>query len=244
MDGRTRRRRARLARTGGPSTLEPQALGFGLTIVRSSIEAQFRGGVVYDWRPEGLHCALRCRAPRSQPLSRPATSPQPAAPAAGRRTRRSLADKRLLVVEDELLVSMLVKSMLDDLGADVIGPCGRLAEGVAAAKAERFDGAILDLNLAGEAADPLADLLLARGVPFVFITGYQRDSLDRRFANVPVLQKPIDAAVARTRAAVAARRPAGAARRRLYGLIDTQAGSIAALAISTKRSSGQALSRA
>ena len=65
---------------------------------------------------------------------------------------------------------------------------------LAAAKAERFDGAILDLNLAGESADPLADLLLARGVPFVFITGYQRESIDRRYANVPVLQKPIDAA--------------------------------------------------
>ena len=56
---------------------------------------------------------------------------------------------------------------------------------LAAAKAERFDGAILDLNLAGELADPLADFLLAHGVPFVFITGYQRDSIDRRYANVP-----------------------------------------------------------
>jgi CheY-like chemotaxis protein len=69
-----------------------------------------------------------------------------------------------------------------------------LADGLAAAKAERFDGAILDLNLGGESAYPLADQLMARGVPFVFITGYQRDSLDRRYANVPVLQKPIDSA--------------------------------------------------
>jgi CheY-like chemotaxis protein len=102
---------------------------------------------------------------------------------------------RLLVVEDELLVSMLVEEILGELGATVAGPYGRLADGLAAAKSERFDGAILDLNLAGEHADPLADLLLARGVPFVFITGYQRDSLDRRYANVPILQKPIDAAV-------------------------------------------------
>ena len=143
--------------------------------------------------PRGCTARSRSRAPRWRPRNQPTTPRRTAAPATGRRTRRSLADKRLLVVEDELLVSMLVKSMLDDLGADVVGPCGRLADGVAAAKAERFDGAILDLNLAGEPADPLADLLLARGVPFVFITGYQRDSLDRRFANVPVLQKPIDA---------------------------------------------------
>jgi len=124
----------------------------------------------------------------------PAPGVEVPAPAADRRQGHSLADKRLLVVEDELLVSMLVKSMLDDFGAAVVGPCGRLADGLAAAKTERFDGAILDLNLAGESAYPLADQLMARGVPFVFITGYQRDSLDRRYANVPVLQKPIDSA--------------------------------------------------
>ena len=107
--------------------------------------------------------------------------------------RRSLAGMRLLVVEDELLVSMLIEEILGELGATVAGPHGRLADGLAAAKAERFDGAILDLNLAGESADPLADFLLTRGVPFIFITGYQRESIDRRYANVPVLQKPIDA---------------------------------------------------
>ncbi len=192
--------------TGGPSTAEPKALGFGLTIVRSSIEAQFRGGVGYDWRPEGLHCTLSI--PSAQIATpAPALDAEIPAPAAVRRPRHSLADKRLLVVEDELLVSMLVKSMLNDFGAAVVGPCGRLADGLAAAKVERFDGAILDLNLAGEAADPLADLLLARGVPFVFITGYQRDSLDRRYANVPVLQKPIDA---------------GALERVLLSLLDTK----------------------
>jgi two-component sensor histidine kinase/CheY-like chemotaxis protein len=180
--------------TGGPATTEPQALGFGLTIVRSSIEEQFRGGVVYDWRPEGLHCTLSIPSAQIAGPAPAASTAEPAEPAGERRTHRSLANKRLLVVEDELLVSMLVRRMLDDLGATVVGPCGRLADGLAVAKTERFDGAILDLNLAGEPADSLADLLLARGVPFVFITGYQRESLDRRYANVPMLQKPIDAA--------------------------------------------------
>ena len=68
----------------------------------------------------------------------------------------------------------------------------RLADGLAAAKSERFDGALLDFNLAGELAEPLADCLIAHGVPFVFLTGYQRDSIDRRYANVPLLQKPIE----------------------------------------------------
>ena len=178
--------------TGGPPAAEPARLGFGLTIVRSSIEAQFRGGVSYEWRRDGLRCTLSI--PAAQIAAPPAVAEAPAPVPANNGTRRSLADMRLLVVEDELLVSMLIEEILGELGAAVAGPYGRLTDGLAAAKAERFDGAILDLNLAGESADPLADLLLARGVPFVFITGYQRESIDRRYANVPVLQKPIDAA--------------------------------------------------
>jgi PAS domain S-box-containing protein len=178
--------------TGGPPAAEPARLGFGLTIVRSSIEAQFRGGVSYEWRREGLRCTLSI--PAAQIAAPPAAAEAPAPVPADNGTRRSLADMRLLIVEDELLVSMLIEEILGELGATVAGPYGRLADGLAAAKAERFDGAILDLNLAGESADPLADLLLARGVPFVFITGYQRESIDRRYANVPVLQKPVDAA--------------------------------------------------
>jgi hypothetical protein len=87
---------------------------------------------------------------------------------------------------------MMAKKLLEGLGAIVIGPYARLADGIAAAKTERFDGALLDFNLAGEPAEPLADYLIAHGVPFVFLTGYQRDSIDRRYANVPLLQKPIE----------------------------------------------------
>jgi two-component sensor histidine kinase/DNA-binding response OmpR family regulator len=175
---------------GGPPAAEPARLGFGLTIVRSSIEAQFRGGVRYDWRPDGLRCALSIPAAQIVPAPPPAevAAPQPASDD----EKPSLAGMRLLVVEDEPLVSMLVSEILTGLGATIGGPYGRLADGMAAAKAERFDGAVLDINLAGEHADPLADLLMGVGVPFVFITGYQRDSVDRRYANVPVLQKPID----------------------------------------------------
>jgi CheY-like chemotaxis protein len=180
------------AETGGPPAAEPARLGFGLTIVRSSIEAQFRGGVRYEWRPEGLRCTLSIPVAQIVPTSVPA-DPAPAKSLVPE-DRRSLSGMRLMVVEDELLVSMLVEEILIGLGAAVAGPFVRLADALTAAKAERLDGAVLDINLAGEQADPLADLLMARRIPFVFITGYQRESLDRRYANVPVLQKPIDAA--------------------------------------------------
>lgn len=178
--------------TGGPQTVEPKSLGFGLSIVRSSIEAQFRGGVSYDWRPEGLWCRLSI--PRAQIVGpAPAQPPQTEAPReTPARRSRSLAGRRLLMVEDEVLVGMMAKRILEELGATVVGPYGGLADGLAAARSERFDGALLDFNLAGELADPLADFLIARGIPFVFITGYQRDSIDRRYANIPVLPKPLD----------------------------------------------------
>src|SRR5476651_2125315 len=179
--------------SGGPPSAPPSSLGFGLSIVRSSIEAQFRGGVRYDWQPQGLHCHLSI--PRAQ-IVNPEPEPQAAVrvpTAAKSASPRSLAGKQLLMVEDEFLVGMMAKRLLESMGAAVLGPYARLADGIAAAKTERFDGALLDLNLAGESAEPLADLLAARGVPFVFLTGYQRDSIDRRYANVPVLQKPIEA---------------------------------------------------
>lgn len=178
--------------SGGPPTQPPSTLGFGLSIVRASIEAQFRGGVVYDWRPDGLHCRLSI--PSAQIVGaegRRGTSA--AAPKEANGSRRSgLSGKRLLVVEDEFLIGMMLKRNLEGLGVTVDGPYARLAEGIAAAKTGGFDGAVLDFNLAGKAVDPLADMLLEQRLPFLFITGYQRDSIDRRYANVPVLAKPID----------------------------------------------------
>jgi CheY-like chemotaxis protein len=179
--------------TGGPSAHIPSKLGFGLTIVRSSIEEQFRGGVIYDWRPRGLHCTLSI--PRAQVVDLPqlAGIEAPAAVPEGGPAVDALAGKRIMVVEDELLISMMVKQMLSDLGAVVVGPYNSLSKGLMAVQSESMDGAVLDFNLAGEPADPLANVLAARSVPFLFITGYERDSIDRRYANVPVLQKPIEA---------------------------------------------------
>ena len=179
--------------TGGPPTQLPSKLGFGLTIVRSSIESQFRGEVAYDWRPQGLHCSLSI--PRAQIVAPPQVEgiEAPAAAPQSRPAVDVLTGKRIMVVEDEFLISMMVKQMLSDLGAIVVGPYNSLAKGLAAAERESIDGAVLDFNLAGEAADPLASVLGARSVPFLFITGYERDSIDRRYANVPVLQKPIEA---------------------------------------------------
>ncbi|WP_313436271.1 response regulator [Novosphingobium sp.] len=78
---------------------------------------------------------------------------------------------RVLVAEDEVLVAMLLEEMLDDLGCRVIGPHGTLAEALAAGRSDEFDVAVIDMNLAGERADPILAELAARSVPFAIASG-------------------------------------------------------------------------
>jgi len=96
------------------------------------------------------------------------------------------------VVEDEALVAMVESDALTELGYEVAGPFSRPPEALAAVQDGGLAAAILDINLGGTLVYPVAEELVARGIPFIFVTGYGTESIDRRFANVPVLQKPID----------------------------------------------------
>jgi CheY-like chemotaxis protein len=98
----------------------------------------------------------------------------------------------VLLVEDEALVAMLMRDILAELGFSVVGPYSRLADAAAAVKTNGFDAAVLDINLDGQSVYAIADVLAERGIPFVFVTGYGAESIDARFATVPVLQKPIE----------------------------------------------------
>lgn len=100
------------------------------------------------------------------------------------------AGLRVLVVEDEVAIAMLVEDMLIDLGIEVIGPAGRLAQGAKLAESETLDIAILDVNVAGEVVYPIADILARRGIRFVFSTGYGAAGIDAPWRGRPVLQKP------------------------------------------------------
>jgi two-component SAPR family response regulator len=115
-----------------------------------------------------------------------------AAKANGGASKPVMPGNRLLLVEDEALTGMMMCDMLTELGFDVIGPFGRVADAMAALKREDFHAAVLDVNLDGEAVYPVADAVVERGLPFVFVTGYSSEGIDRRFAQVPVLQKPIE----------------------------------------------------
>ena len=100
------------------------------------------------------------------------------------------AGLRGLVVEDEVAIAMLVEDMLLDLAVEVIGPAGRLAQATKLAESEAIDLAILDVNVAGEAVYPIADILARRGIRFVFSTGYGAAGIDAPWRGRPVLQKP------------------------------------------------------
>lgn len=104
----------------------------------------------------------------------------------------SLAGARVLVVEDELMIARLIGRTLVRAGATLVGPFPRIDLALAAVRAGGFDLAVLDVNLAGERIDPVADALAALGTPFLFLTGYGTPGVEG-WAR-PVLAKPFEAA--------------------------------------------------
>ena len=100
---------------------------------------------------------------------------------------------RVLVVEDEYLIRMLLEDMLEELGYDMAAGVGTIAEASEAAANGDFHAAILDVNLDGQEIFPVADILAKRGLPFVFVTGYGQRSLPGQHSGRPALQKPFQA---------------------------------------------------
>jgi len=108
-------------------------------------------------------------------------------------TEASQALPRVLVVEDEYLIRMLLEDMLSELGYELAAAVGSLAEASELAAHGDFNVAILDVNLDGVEVYPVADILSRRGLPFVFVTGYGESSLSENHRGRPTLQKPFQA---------------------------------------------------
>jgi PAS domain S-box-containing protein len=182
----------RWTETGGPSVQPPSRRGFGTKVIASSIEGQLQGRAVFDWAPAGLYCRLtipsshtdaREPAPNfTRSVAQVATPPRPV----------RLAGRQILVVEDEAVIALELKEALAELGFAVVGPISTIPQAMEEARRGHVHGAVLDLNLAGELTYPVADALAARGIPFIFVTGYRSDTIDRAYAHVAMLEKPID----------------------------------------------------
>lgn len=101
-----------------------------------------------------------------------------------------LSGARVLVVEDEAAISMLLEDMLLDFGCEIVGPAARLATALEMARNEDYTVAILDVNVAGEPIYPVAEAIAERNLPIVFSTGYGGAGIREPFRDRPVVQKP------------------------------------------------------
>src|SRR5437588_2254235 len=97
---------------------------------------------------------------------------------------------RVLLVEDEIMVALLLEDMLAELGHEVVGPVARLDEALEMAQGQALDIALLDVNLNGKEIYPVVEALAARDIPFVFVTGYGKGALRAPYRHRPTLQKP------------------------------------------------------
>jgi len=179
---------------GGPA-VTAAAGGFGIRVIKASIERQLGGHVEMDWRSEGVQCKISLpHRSRAEISYLDATEISAAVPAAAVISPR----RRILVLEDDGLIAAMIGQTLSELGFEVVGPFGRVDEAIAVLDRQPIDAAILDVNLGGEMAYPVAHLLRARDTPFVFMTGYGQETVEERFPGVRVLQKPIEREILQT----------------------------------------------
>ena len=175
---------------GGPPVVPPTRRGFGSLVLRSSIERQLGGTVHLRWRPEGLLCELTLPTKQLVPPTEPRAAPPTTAAAEPR--DRTVANAKVLVVEDEALNALYLAETLDAAGCEVIGPAASVDEAFKLMHGQQLDAALLDIDLAGDRSFPIADALSEWGVPFAFFTGFTADILPERFRQVRTLSKPAD----------------------------------------------------
>jgi two-component sensor histidine kinase/DNA-binding response OmpR family regulator len=182
---------------GGPPPEPTEPGGFGIRVIKAGVEGQLDGSVEFDWRHDGLRCSLSI--PHQ---AKPDVFPKTDGPAerAGMNSAVPFEvgpRRRVLLVEDETLIAMMMEGLLRDLDLEVVGPFGTVGDALEAVRHEAIDAALLDVNLGGEMAYPIAQLLQAKKVPFVFMTGYGSETIAVPFANVRVFQKPLEREVLR-----------------------------------------------
>ena len=108
-------------------------------------------------------------------------------------SKRELSNRKVLVVEDEMMIAMLIEDMLDEFGCKLVGPATSVPRALELIDREQVEVAILDLNLDGKDTYAIADALRRKHVPFIFATGYGSTGLRQEYGSRPVLQKPFQA---------------------------------------------------
>ncbi|MGI4733145.1 MAG: HWE histidine kinase domain-containing protein [Janthinobacterium lividum] len=181
---------------GGPAVKPPTRQGFGTTIIQRSIPYDLGGQASIDYRLTGLearfvipgrHVRLDRTAPAiDAPADRAVSDSVPGSDAG-----RAVVAGSVLLVEDSLIIAMDAEDILVRLGAERVTTAASVAQALQELDRERFDLAVLDVNLGQETSLPIADRLLALGTPYIFATGYgEQLELPAEHAGAMIIQKP------------------------------------------------------
>jgi PAS domain S-box-containing protein len=183
------------AERGGPAVAAPSRHGFGTLLIEQSAKAD-GGAARASYRADGIDWEIAVKLPPPADYSSPRDIfPKERIAGAERatgtgRVPSSLAGLRVLIVEDEPLVALELTAMLQDSGAEVIGPAATAQQALQMIDASQLDATLLDGNLHGLPVDEIAAALTRRKIPFLFISGYGKESLPPSFRNAPMIAKP------------------------------------------------------
>ena len=179
---------------GGPPVTRPVQRGFGSSIIEAGVEQQLGGVATMDWASEGLHVTLNLpvrQIAEAGAITQAAQSPRPSTKSGV----RSFNGRRVLVVEDEVLIAAHIRDLIETADGKVLGPAATSAQALSLLDTSVPAVAVLDINLAGGRSFQVADALRARAIPFAFSTGYAGGGdLPEHFHDVPIISKPLDPA--------------------------------------------------
>jgi CheY-like chemotaxis protein len=100
--------------------------------------------------------------------------------------------RRVLLIEDDVVIASQLARAFVDVGAEVVGPVGSLGRAIEVAETAQFDCALVDIKLKGVDAYPVVDILMRRSLPLAFVTGYDRHNIPLGYRNIPLIRKPVD----------------------------------------------------
>ncbi len=185
--------------SGGPPVSAPTRYGFGATLLEKVTGRELGGATCVEHRREGVRATLIAgpsaiageAAPAPAAPAAPVSLAHAASGAPARPGAANISGLRILIVEDALLLALELEAGLAEAGASVAGSAADVEEGLRMATLP-LDAAVLDANLNGESVLPVAEALAARGVPFVFATGYGDAKFAPQGFNAPLIKKPYD----------------------------------------------------
>ena len=187
--------------SGGPLVSAAMQRGFGAVLIEDVAARELEGEVCLDPRSSGMRARIKASPAavadmdsNGAHVERPAPeAPSPAAAPAATGPAGSVEGMRVIIVEDAILLAMELEAGLQEAGVQVVGSAALVDEAMALVDVA-MDAAVLDCNLNGESVIPVAEALAARGVPFLFATGYGESRGAPEGFDAPIIRKPYDVA--------------------------------------------------